>query len=125
MNRRGFLSIAAASPLAGSAALASAPADRHSRLRAELERLAAWSASLNARSGHASEEEWDRLALAERAAYDEIEALPITRENAVIRALAVLNIYDGDLAEFVDRQPTTDMRLALLVLKDLVTETAS
>ncbi len=48
------------------------------------------------------------------------EALPITPENAKIKALALMAIYREDMEDFLSGENTTDKRLAVQIVQSLL-----
>lgn len=86
---------------------------------AELDRIDREAARLNAVS--AGDAEWSRWEEAMNRVYGEIERLPLTPENAKIKARAVWSIVGGDLEEINEGQSAT-CRLLRQIVAGLVAD---
>ncbi len=114
-SRRAMLGVLAAAPVALTLpAIAAAGNDLEARLR----QFDEWAVDINARGHLASANELDRWEEASQLLYEEIERLPCTRENARIKALAVISINERTPSEY-GTDDCTDTRLVRQVLAAL------
>ena len=124
-TRRTLFAIAAGAAFIPAAAMAAAVNDNPPLTLAKREAAAvsAMGKAVNEKVG-ATDAEWDAWSQRETRFVAWAESLPLTPENAQIKAVAFATIYDYDLNDFIDHQnDAADHRLALQIIKTLLGRT--
>lgn len=106
MQRRGLLGAIAGVPLAATFGTIPLPVVGADPLFAELDAIDGEMRRLNALPYHGREAEWEAAEERERRAYDHIESLPHSPENAKLKARAVMSIVQGDVSMVNEGQST-------------------
>lgn len=123
-TRRTLFAIAAGAALTGTSLTASANDNPALTLaKREAAAVSAMGKAVNEKVG-ATDAEWDAWSQRETRFVAWAESLPLTPENAQIKAVAFATIYDYDLNDFIDHQnDAADHRLALQIIKTLLGRT--
>ncbi|SDD58604.1 hypothetical protein SAMN05444678_11687 [Sphingomonas sp. YR710] len=114
-SRRSIIGGLAIAPLV---AAAPASAELQSSLEQELDRLIDWKGRLD--MWNLDEAGADRLSDAASAAYRQVEALPVSPGNVMVRAKALTLLFMSDPRDLHDMDDTTDNCLVKLMARDVL-----